>query len=94
MAISPKTAFDIGSKAVLPGWIAISLFPGHAWTDKIVEFAVLTNAAIYLYSGMNGNFPEGGGFNSLRQVTSLFRGGNDFVRKCCGDVHADCFMMC
>lgn len=82
MSISAKTAFDIGSKAVLPAWLAVSLFPGHQVTERLVEAAVLTNAAIYVYSGMNGSMPEGGGFNSLRQVTTLFRGGNDYLCKC------------
>lgn len=72
------TLFTVANTSVLPGWLLLALAPNSSWTRRIVHSllypAVLGSLySVYaLTSFLGAAAPEGGGFDSLVGVVTLF----------------------
>lgn len=66
--------FSLAGMVVLPCWVLIAAAPGWRWSQRLATFvAPLLIAAVYVWLLVAHPVAKGGGFNSLAQVSVLFR---------------------
>lgn len=69
----PARLFHAAGAAVLPCWLLLLAAPRWRWTQRICTFVFpLLIAATYAWLLFAHPAPQGGGFNSLAQVSALF----------------------
>ena len=78
--MSPEIIFKICNALVLPGWLLLIFLPKWKWSAKIIAAVIIPAilAIVYTYLMATHFFDaQGGGFNSLEQVSALFQ--NKFI---------------
>ena len=74
--MKPELIFKICNFLVIPAWIFLIFAPNWKWTKKIVQavWIPIIFALFYIWAFIFSNgFPEGGSFNSLEGVMTLFK---------------------